>query len=51
MENVGIFYGRLEYFMVVWKCSGNLVYFRPFWYIVSRKIWQPCAEDVHGQQL
>jgi hypothetical protein len=20
---------------------GNLVYFSPFWYIVSRKIWQP----------
>jgi hypothetical protein len=30
----GIFYGNLVIF-------GNLVYFSPFWYIVSRKIWQP----------
>jgi hypothetical protein len=21
---------------------GNLVYFPPFWYILPRKIWQPC---------
>jgi hypothetical protein len=23
---------------------GHLVYFLPFWYIVSRKIWQPCTQ-------
>jgi hypothetical protein len=37
MENVGIFYGHLEYFLVIWYIlwpfgnlhSGNLVYFFP----------------------
>jgi hypothetical protein len=29
MEDVSIFY-------------GHLVYFPPFWYVVPRKIWQPC---------
>jgi hypothetical protein len=43
----GIFYGRLV-------ISGNLVYFSPFWYIVSRKIWQPwskCRQDCHNYCL
>jgi hypothetical protein len=31
---VGIFYGHLIYFVVIW-------YFSPFWYVVPRKIWQP----------
>jgi hypothetical protein len=45
----------LAYFMVIWNilrpfgivygklvmCCGNLVYFTPFWYVVSRKIWHP----------
>jgi hypothetical protein len=45
----GIFYGHLEYFTVICNISwpfGNIVviwyrYFPAFWYIVSRKIWQP----------
>jgi hypothetical protein len=37
----GIFYGHLVYFLANWEFSSNLVYFPPFWYIVSRKIWQP----------
>jgi hypothetical protein len=48
METVGIFCGRLEYFTamcyILWPL-GNLVViwyiFFPFWYSVSRKIWQP----------
>jgi hypothetical protein len=24
---------------------GQLVYFSPFWYVVPRKIWQPCTGD------
>jgi hypothetical protein len=41
---------RLEYSMSIWNLirpfgtfyvAGNLVYFPPFWNIVSRKIWQP----------
>jgi hypothetical protein len=53
----GIFFGYLEkYFghlvhcMVIGIFSGNLVYFSQFWYIVSRKIWQPwirCRETLH----
>jgi hypothetical protein len=41
MENVGILYGHLVYFVAI----GNVVViwynFSPLWYIVSRKIWQP----------
>jgi hypothetical protein len=37
----GIFYGYLVYFIAIWKCCGKLVYFHPFWNIVSRKLWQP----------
>jgi hypothetical protein len=37
----GIFYSHLVYFMNIWECCGNSVYFSPFWYIASRKIWQP----------
>jgi hypothetical protein len=47
-ENVDIFYGRLEYFTVIGDIVGpfatfcdNLVHVFRFWYIVSRKIWQP----------
>jgi hypothetical protein len=31
----GTFYGHLVYFVVI------LVYFPRFWYVVTRKIWQP----------
>jgi hypothetical protein len=42
IEKVGTFYGRLEYgITAIWQFSGNFVYFPPFGYIVSRKIWQP----------
>jgi hypothetical protein len=46
---VGIFYVYLVYFTaignILWPFGifcGHLVYFSPFWYIVKRKIWQPC---------
>jgi hypothetical protein len=60
MEDVGIFYGHLVYFMDIWSTlhtaiwytlwtlgifCGNLVYFSMFLYIVLRKIWQPCDVD------
>jgi hypothetical protein len=47
MEEVGIFYVHLLYFMVIFSgylvyfmviFSGYLVYFAPFWYVVARKI-------------
>jgi hypothetical protein len=49
MEDVGIFYGYFDYFPAISyiSCSygifcGHLVHISPFWYFVSRKIWQPC---------
>jgi hypothetical protein len=38
-----IYYDHLVHFLANWKFSGNLVYFPPFWYTVSRKIWQPLS--------
>jgi hypothetical protein len=43
MVYIGIFYTRLVYFRANWQCSGNMVYFSLFWYIVSRKIWHSCT--------
>jgi hypothetical protein len=41
MENAGIFYGHLEYFMVIWNILwsfgifyGHLEYFMVIWYIL-----------------
>jgi hypothetical protein len=55
MEKVGIFYGHLEYTTAIWSIlwsfgnlhSGTLVHFPPFWYVVARKIWQPCTRHWH----
>jgi hypothetical protein len=53
MEDVGIFSGHLVYVTaishIVWTFGiicGNLVHFPPFWYIVPRKIWQPCSRQL-----
>jgi hypothetical protein len=40
----------LEHITVIWYILwlfGNLVAIWYFWFIVSRKIWQPCAETQH----
>jgi hypothetical protein len=49
LENVDIFYGRLEYFMDIWDILSlfgtlcvHLVHFFRFGYHAPRKIWQPC---------
>jgi hypothetical protein len=49
MENVGIIFMVIwnivrpfGIFLVIWQWSDNLVYFSSLWYIVQRKIWQPC---------
>jgi hypothetical protein len=55
METVGVFYSHLDctyyallvYFMVISLFCGNLVWFSPIWFIVSRKIWQPCCSDIY----
>jgi hypothetical protein len=59
LENVDIFYGHLEYFMVIWNryftaiwynlwpfgiCYSHLIYFSHFGMFGRRKIWQPCVE-------
>jgi hypothetical protein len=51
MEKFGIFYRNLEYITSIWYILwlfGNLagiwyihIPITPFWYIVTRKIWQP----------
>jgi hypothetical protein len=42
MEGVGLFYGILVYLVALWSINGYLVDFIPCWYVVPRKIWQPC---------
>jgi hypothetical protein len=39
----GIFDRHLGYFMTIWYIVCSFVLFVRFWYIVSRKIWQPCS--------
>jgi hypothetical protein len=59
MEKVGIMYGNLIYFKIVWYILGqsgifhgywgNLIaiwYIFPVWYIVPRKIWQPLYQGI-----
>jgi hypothetical protein len=48
MENVGIFYDRLEFGMAIWYnlwpfglVCGHLVYFSYFGMFRPRRIWQP----------
>jgi hypothetical protein len=45
----GQFSGHLAY--ILWPLgifSPVLVHLYPFWYVVPRKIWQPCATDVRS---
>jgi hypothetical protein len=39
----GIFCGHLVYFVVIWYILWLFGIFSPFWYVVPRKIWQPCC--------
>jgi hypothetical protein len=49
MEYVDIFYIHLMYFTatlhILWPFDIFYGYFSPFWYVVPRKIWQPCFES------
>jgi hypothetical protein len=44
MGTIGIFYGYLDHcvFNVHLVFLSSIGIFAPFWYIVPRKIWQPC---------
>jgi hypothetical protein len=51
MEDGGLFYVRLVDLTAIWYFWEqfsifyfNLVYFFLFWYVVPRKIWQPCLQ-------
>jgi hypothetical protein len=37
-----LFYGLLVYFVDIWWILRLFGIFPPFWYVVPRKIWQPC---------
>jgi hypothetical protein len=50
MEDFGVNYVHLVYFTAVWNILrpfgifyGYLVDFSPFWFVVPRKLWQPCS--------
>jgi hypothetical protein len=45
MERVGLFYGHLVCLKLFGIFYGHLgIHFMVIWYVVSRKIWQPCLE-------
>jgi hypothetical protein len=48
MQNVVIFYDHLEYFAAIWYSlwpfgivCGHSEYLFTFWYVWTKKIWQP----------
>jgi hypothetical protein len=43
MEDVGKFYGHFVNFRSFGTFYDHLEYFHPLWYVVPRKIWQPCS--------
>jgi hypothetical protein len=43
MTDVGIFCGHSVNFPVIWNVLWSFGIFLPFWYVVPRKIWQPCS--------
>jgi hypothetical protein len=58
MEDVGIFYVHLVNFLANWHFWWQfgtfchlLVHFYPFWYLVPRKIWQPCLSLGFSESL
>jgi hypothetical protein len=49
MEDVGIMlwpfglpYGHLVFFVAIWYILWSFGQFFMFWYVIPRKIWQPC---------
>jgi hypothetical protein len=43
MEDVGIFLCPFGAFTTIWYILWLFGIFFPFWYVVARKIWQPCS--------
>jgi hypothetical protein len=56
LRQFGIYYCHWVYFMAIRSFSGSLVFFPrfgifpPFWYIMSRKIWQPCLLNLSREK-
>jgi hypothetical protein len=50
IEELGTFHGGWVYFIAIWYIllHFGLVKFPPFWYLVPRKIWQPCPAAAAG---
>jgi hypothetical protein len=36
-------YGQLAYITAIWYILWPFGIFLPFWYVIKRKIWQPCS--------
>jgi hypothetical protein len=54
MENLGIFLGHSVYFVYIidiWHIFLTFGVFFPFWYILTRKIWQPFKAVISIYQL
>jgi hypothetical protein len=41
----GILYGHLVNFVTIWYILWSFGTFFSFWYVVPRKIWQPCCHQ------
>jgi hypothetical protein len=48
MEDVGILFVHLVYFVVSWYILWLFGIFSPFRYVVPRKIWQPRCQPLQG---
>jgi hypothetical protein len=50
LKDVGshlVYFTALRYILCPFGIfNGYLVYFPPFWYVVPRKIWQPCVRQL-----
>jgi hypothetical protein len=54
----GLFFGHLVYFTAIWYIFWSFWYilwllaiFLPLWYVVPRKIWQPCSWEKQSTLL
>jgi hypothetical protein len=41
LRRFAIFYGHLVHFIAIWYILWSFGIFPRFWYVLSRKIWQP----------
>jgi hypothetical protein len=46
MDTWSILRSFVIFLLTLGEVRGNVVHFIPFWYFVSRKIWQPCPRPI-----